>query len=88
MPTPSSPGAAGAAGSYWSPEYRIQTRHQSETTSSTWRLPTGWSGKGGSLDMMLGRFSFVFPPQPDGATEFIPMLDQLTPEYARYGAAL
>jgi hypothetical protein len=27
-------------------------------------------------------------PQPDGATEFIAMLDQLTPEYARYGAAL
>ena len=58
--------------------------------------------EGGSLDAVLGRHSFVLAPQPDGSTELtdseeffgpaaaelVPALDQLSEEYARYGAAL
>jgi hypothetical protein len=58
--------------------------------------------EGGSLDAILGRHSFVLTAQPDGSTELtdseeffgaaaaelVPALDQLSEEYARYGAAL
>ena len=58
--------------------------------------------EGGSPDALLGRHSFVLTTQPDGTTQFteseafsgptapdlIPTLDQLTQNYARYGAAL
>ena len=58
--------------------------------------------EGGSLDAILGRHSFVLTPQSDGTTELtdseeffgagaaelVPVLGQLTKDYARYGAAL
>ncbi|MEV2236397.1 SRPBCC family protein [Streptomyces phaeochromogenes] len=58
--------------------------------------------EGGSLDVILGRHSFVLTGRPDGITELtdseeffgtaahtiIPLLGQLTQDCVRYGAAL
>ncbi len=58
--------------------------------------------EGGSLDTVLGRHSFVLASQPDGTTELtdseeflgvgaaelVPLLDQLSNDSSRYGAAL